>query len=754
MGVLHMGVRNMSPRRCPKTGRLIGPSPAGRWSRWLFSVAGLVSLLWFVFRVIPKPSRAAYPCQRVAAPVAGGFVLWLSGLAISAYAYSKGKASILRSRWGRAGVFAAIGVVGCFVVVTNLPKPPVKADPLQPIGVAKGIHPGRVVWVWNPGATNWAGPGSGQRYFDNSCTDLSVCERMVSQAVREVSGEDDDVSAWDAIFRSHNIAQGRGNVGYQPGEKIMIKINLSACNAHYDQVDRATYNKLTSILDRIDNSPQLMRALLRQLVENVGVNQSDITIGDSTGLFPNNLRNPVRSLCPNVKFMDNYGGSGRTREEFSSTPFYWSTTEANGKLQDYVTQSFDSATYVVNFAVMKGHSSGVTNCGKNLYGAMLRCPDGYIRDAGYVNYYDMHLSLPNPGWSTGMGKYRAIVDLMGSKQIGAKTVLYLVDGLYAGYYWEGNPYKWQMAPFNNDWPSSIFASQDPVAIDSVAYDFLKTEWPNIVAGAFGSLEGGAEDYLHEAALAGNPPSGTFYDPERDGVRMQSLGVHEHWNNATDKRYSRNLGFGTGIELVRVMEDPGAITRAKQNGNAKTVTVVGAVVSAVFGSYFYVESDDRTAGIRVNKTSHGMSVGRRANVSGILSTDTQGERYIAATTVSDAGNGAVAPLYSAQNRLGGGNWSYDSATGAGQRMVTGGTGLNNIGLLMRISGKVIARDTAASPTWFVVDDGSMPGVGVKCVVESGVTAPALNSFARVTGASSCEKDGDGTILRLVRAVAVN
>jgi parallel beta-helix repeat protein len=59
---------------------------------------------------------------------------------------------------------------------------------------------------------------------------------------------------------------------------------------------------------------------------------------------------------------------------------------------------------------------------------------------------------------------------------------------------------------------------------------------------------GAQDYLHEAALAHNPPSGTFYDPERNGIPLSSLGVHEHWNNPVDKQYSRNLGTGDGIEL--------------------------------------------------------------------------------------------------------------------------------------------------------------------------------------------------------------
>jgi hypothetical protein len=57
----------------------------------------------------------------------------------------------------------------------------------------------------------------------------------------------------------------------------------------------------------------------------------------------------------------------------------------------------------------------------------------------------------------------------------------------------------------------------------------------------------SDRHLHEAALANDPPSGTVYKP--DGVRLHSLGVHEHWNNATEKKYSRNLGTGQGIELV-------------------------------------------------------------------------------------------------------------------------------------------------------------------------------------------------------------
>jgi hypothetical protein len=106
--------------------------------------------------------------------------------------------------------------------------------------------------------------------------------------------------------------------------------------------------------------------------------------------------------------------------------------------------------------------------------------------------------------------------------------------------------KWQSAPFNDHWTSSLFASQDGVAIDSVALDFLRNE-PTLTA----IVTGAVDNYLHEMALAHQPPSGTVYDPAKTGKPLASLGVHEHWNNADRPKYTRNLGKGAGIELVPV-----------------------------------------------------------------------------------------------------------------------------------------------------------------------------------------------------------
>ena len=71
-----------------------------------------------------------------------------------------------------------------------------------------------------------------------------------------------------------------------------------------------------------------MVALLDQLVNVVGVAQSDITIGDSTGLWVNELYNPLHGAFPNVKYMDARGTLGRTKSTRSTVPLYWSTPEA------------------------------------------------------------------------------------------------------------------------------------------------------------------------------------------------------------------------------------------------------------------------------------------------------------------------------------------------------------------------------------------------------------------------------------------
>jgi len=144
----------------------------------------------------------------------------------------------------------------------------------------------------------------------------------------------------------------------------------------------------------------------------------------------------------------------------------------------------------------------------------------------------------------GKRQYSVYPDFMGHKDLGEKTILYLIDGIYSYKSLNGIPdSKWSLAPFKNEWPCSLFASQDGVAVESVVLDFALAEWPDAPDMLY------SDHAMEEIALADNPPSGTIYDPERDGTSLKSLGTTEHWNNSTDKKYSRNLNSGQRIELI-------------------------------------------------------------------------------------------------------------------------------------------------------------------------------------------------------------
>jgi hypothetical protein len=514
------------------------------YKRLVFPVLGLGALIWFLIRIIPKPMRASYPCMRIAAPIASSFVCWIIAAIASVTAFRKASNYFRQSRYIIAVLCLSAGLVTAVMLLNFSDRPAYgfalaqAQEPNNPIGESRGINPGRVVWVHEPDATDWE-TTSQEHWWETGHTDQELVEQMLSLAVCGLSGEATDAEAWDALITHFNQTHGRGDVGYTAGEKFMIKVNLVGCIYTGRNVNSNSY-ELERNLDYMNTSPQVMLALLRDLINVVGVEEADITIGDPLCRFANQYYDILHDEFPNVNYLDQPGEFGRRGAEASAVPFYWSH-KPQGVIQDYVLTSYVEAGYLINLANLKSHSgAGVTLCAKNHYGS-LRIPteDGY---------YNMHYDLPSQVSEN--GNYRNLVDLMGHAHVGGKTLLYLIDGLYAGVHPDDSePLKWDLSPFNGDWTSSIFASQDGVAIDCVAFDFLQEEGDD---RAYPQMAG-TEDYLLEAAQAANPPSGTFYDPHNPGdvTRLSSLGVHEHWNNSTDKQYSRNLGTGDGIELIAI-----------------------------------------------------------------------------------------------------------------------------------------------------------------------------------------------------------
>jgi hypothetical protein len=530
---IHKGV--MRRRPCAPD----GARPKCTWAYWLGPLVGLASLLWFLVRVLPKPSRATYPCQRVAAPLASGFVIWLMGLAASTLAYRRARALYARARYLLAGLLAGAGVLVLWLAVgatTNshagaglMPDDP----PNMPIGTGKGIYPGRVVWVYEPDVTLWDGQTG--NWWDDANTDQRLADAMVSLALRALTGERNDATAWNALFRHFNRTHGYGNIGYKTGEKIAIKLNM---NQDRDPDSSKSWRQRAGM-----PSPHVVHALLKQLIQVAGVAGRDITLYDASKYIGDPIYEKVRAdpdaRFQEVRFVVVPGMAQNGREPASLDVDHlvqFADPSLPNQARAHLPLCVTEARYLINMALLRGHGTyGVTFTAKNHFGSM-RFPD-YPWGPGPLHNYG---SLDVPP-----GTYSCLVDLIGSAHLGGKTLLYLIDALYPAVDNSGDVIRFQS--FGNDWCSSLFASQDPVAIDSVGFDFLRDEPESLYV----QRGRGLDNYLHEAALADNPPSGILYDPDGDGVPLQSLGVHEHWNNPVEKQYSRNLGTGLGIELVAV-----------------------------------------------------------------------------------------------------------------------------------------------------------------------------------------------------------
>ena len=544
-----------------------------RLNQVYFILIGIVSLLWFLVRVIPKPSRAAYPCQKVAFPIASGFIIWISVNIISFLGIKK-LASLYKKKGKLNTLFACIGLVMFYVIWLTFSKVKesiasvagsselfVPTDSANtPIGVARGIFPGRVVWAFDTTFSKWTVTKG--FWWDDKYTDQATVSDMISRSIYQISGKQDATAAWDTIFRYFNSRHGKGNIGYTAGEKIAIKLSLVQSGDPSSNGGNINFTP-----------PQTVLALLRQLVYNAGVDAGNITFYDAMRSIPTSITQRCKKEFPKVHFAGSESGTYQEAVIRSTTSMHWSeslTMEIKGGNTAYLPTIITEASYIINLANLKGHHlAGITCCTKNHNGSFLSDGDPNTPHAiGMHCYFTVHDYTINgdPEWSfkgRDMGTYNVFVDVMGHKDLGEKTLLFIIDGLYS-VPTEGVPntnvLRWQQTPFNNHFSSSIFMSQDNVAIESVALDFFRTEQainPNLIfkwedgSSTHNVIYGNVDNYLHEAAQADNPPSGTKYAPNGDGVRLSSLGVHEHWNNPIDKKYTRNLGTGNGIELDMV-----------------------------------------------------------------------------------------------------------------------------------------------------------------------------------------------------------
>lgn len=370
--------------------------------------------------------------------------------------------------------------------------------------------PGRVVWAYDPDSVEW----DGSSYWrELSHFDEPAIQRMVNASIVSLGGKDSAEDGWAALFQAHNSGRGKPS-GYVNGEKIAIKTNINGSGVMDNDTSGRTQMSYTN--------PVLLKTLLVSLVEDAGILPADITVYDVSRLFPEYMV----ELCTSgsLRGVNFVGRDNGVADE--STPIIWSH-KFSGRV-NYLPTCVTEAEYIINLANLKGHSYGITLCWKNHFGSFIN--GNIMRPPEGVNLHQ---------WLTRneMGIYSPLVGLIANADLGGKTVLYMLDALIwapsegASVTVENS--KWQQAPFNGDYTSSVFVSQDPVAIDSVGADFLMNE-PAVTSRNSALWNNPTmENYLHEAGLVSAAPSGTAYT-DSQGNAVSNLGVHEHWNNSMQK----------------------------------------------------------------------------------------------------------------------------------------------------------------------------------------------------------------------------
>lgn len=258
-------------------------------------------------------------------------------------------------------------------------------------------------------------------------------------------------------------------------------------------------------------------------------------------------------------------------------------------------------------------------------------------------------------------------------------------------------------------------------------DFTKPVGPSIVQSSFGGISAAAAIDLYRGSAGGTAFDISCFDLPRNSNGNKWI------------QYIKVTGWGgnggevDGFSRVGHKVDPISDAAAKKLEDGSPVILENQIVSAgtsELGDCCYVEPQDRSCGIKLVGRIIGR--GKIVTVYGVLSTS-NGERQIQVTSLEYKGEGNVSPVGMPNKSVGGGNYYVSANSTGGQNGISGASGLNNVGLLVKSWGNVKSVDTANRT--FIIDDGS--GRCVKCIAPAGsdFSLPEVNTYAGVAGISS-------------------
>ncbi len=230
--------------------------------------------------------------------------------------------------------------------------------------------------------------------------------------------------AWNSIFRYHNLKRGKGDVTYKTGEKIYLKLNRTAASGAINKEYVRQKDKPLALA--FETSPQIVHAMLRQLVNVAGVPQEAIFVGDTMRNLYQDEYLKYSAEFPKVNYLSSFGNtSGRIKSGVSASDLIFYSDKKSVMSEagsDKLYAVMEEAEYLINLPAMKGHNlAGITLCAKNHFGTHIRPRAAHL-----------HPGLNTDSSRKGYGYYRVLVDIMGNRYTGDKNLFYILDALWSG----------------------------------------------------------------------------------------------------------------------------------------------------------------------------------------------------------------------------------------------------------------------------------------------------------------------------------
>ena len=182
------------------------------------------------------------------------------------------------------------------------------------------------------------------------------------------------------------------------------------------------------------------------------------------------------------------------------------------------------AEHLINVPIFRSHGGLASLALKNHYGSVAY---RYNDQRSLHGYFDPLDPLGNNNYGCDLNTQNILADISNNPHIRNKTRLIVGEGIF-GHSWDNMLAPIRYTSFGNDDPNIYFFGINPIAVSSVMADSLnyersvspipQTKWPNA---------NGVEHHhqLHAGAFLG-------------------LGVHEHWNNPNERKY-------TVIDYIRI-----------------------------------------------------------------------------------------------------------------------------------------------------------------------------------------------------------